>query len=71
MLRIICVGVQVQYSVSLDSAAGLPSWLTLVQSDNQDAPSPVFLYGTPEEDDLRQITLNVSIKLINTDVGLA
>ena len=58
------VGVQVQYSVSLDSAAGLLSWLTLMQSDNQDAASPVFLYGTPEEDDLGQITLNVSTKLI-------
>ena len=55
------IGVQVQYSVSLDSAAGLPSWLTLLQSDNQDASSPAFLYGTPEESDLGQITLNVSI----------
>lgn len=57
------VGIQVQYSVSLDSAAGLPSWLTLLQSDNQDAASPAFLYGTPAEDDLGQITLNVSTKL--------
>ena len=55
-----CAGVQVQYSVSLDSAAGRPSWLTLLQSASQDAASPVFLYGTPGEEDVGQITLNVS-----------
>ena len=48
-----------QYSVSLDFAAGLPSWLTLLQSDSQEA----FLYGTPEEDDIGQITLNVSTNI--------
>ena len=52
-----------QYSVSLDSAAGLPSWLTLLQSDSQDAATAqAFLYGTPEEDDIGQTTLNVSTK---------
>ena len=50
-----------QYSVSLDSAAGLPSWLTLLQSDSQDAASSqAFLYGTPEEGNIGQSTLNVS-----------
>ena len=50
-----------QYSVSLDSAAGLPSWLTLLQSDSEDAASSqAFLYGTPEEDNIGQIILNVS-----------
>ena len=58
------LGVVVQYSVSLDSAAGLPSWLTLLQSDSQDAASSqAFLYGTPEEDDIGQSTLNVSTDL--------
>ena len=52
----------VQYSVSLDSVAGIPSWLTLLQSDSQDAASQAFLYGTPEEDNIGQITLNVSTK---------
>ena len=55
------LGVPVQYSVSLDSAAGLPSWLTLLQSENQDATSPASLYGTPANEDLGKITLNVSI----------
>lgn len=64
-------GVQVQYSVSLDSAAGLPSWLTLLQSDNQDAASPVFLYGTPEENDIGEFTLNVRGKFNSRVVGLA
>lgn len=57
----ILAGVQVRYSVSLEGAAGLPRWLTLLQAEEQNATSPVFLYGTPEIEHLGQITLIVSL----------
>ena len=53
-------GVQVRYAASLDGAAGLPRWLNLLQTGDTSA----FIYGTPEQEDLKgSITLHVSVSI--------
>ena len=69
IMLLLAAGIQVQYSASLDGSAGLPRWLTLLQSEDG-WTSPAFIYGTPEEKDLGSVTLHVSVNYMVKAVGI-